>query len=346
MAPLPSRVMAFTILACLVCGALAAKSRVLIIAGDGYSDRGNLYAVTSDGGGQGIPDADVYYNGSFTNAPGVWAKQIDRDDTIVAVRDLAYGGARACDYPELPGYTGSLARILSLKQQVAGFKEKLADKGYYEKLVGTNRTVIPLIWAGHDDLFVYSNLSKQNTTQLAGRIVGCIQNASQEFLEEKIFKHLILTTLAPIDLSPYAIDNKMTRQLRTLITAINTGIKKLAADLSKRNSTVDVIVWDANAAMTKTLRNWKKNGYDFWFTPCINTNNSLSLSAGDKCKDPERHLFYDSFHPEAGVHTALVRDLEKVMIKAEILTSIKTGGGSSSGGGSGGGSKAGGSGKA
>jgi hypothetical protein len=54
------------------------------------SDQGNVFAVTKILGDP-TPDPDVYWQGRWSNAPGVWVDLLTANSSI-GVRNYAYGG--------------------------------------------------------------------------------------------------------------------------------------------------------------------------------------------------------------------------------------------------------------
>jgi len=296
------------------CASAQRKGTVLVVAGDDLSDRGNVFAVTQNE----IPPPDYYYQGSFTNAPGAWDRQIDTPNTTYAVRALAYGGATACTYPDMAGAANF--SILDLQQQIADFQNKVEDADYLNTLVandgvGTNRTLVAVIWAGHNDVAMVGSLPSDQQDGLAGNIVDCIANATRALLDtpQLNISTIVIGNLAPVDQAPAVTGSDSADQVASLVTDVNSGISELVNKLQgEAPETTRVLLWDVNNALTAAA-----TGSDLSTEPCLDVPADYNVLAGDvpngNCSDANSRIWYDNIHPTAAVHELVMNSFEELL---------------------------------
>ncbi|KAF5020462.1 hypothetical protein F66182_7501 [Fusarium sp. NRRL 66182] len=267
----------------------------LIVFGDSFSDNGNGSWIVSNGSWPADP---AYYRHSFSNGPK-WNDLVAKTLGLELI-NLATGGATT-DNAFVAGGTGSESTIPvpSAADQVASFLSWDVPRP----------GDVFVHWIGANDILF-------NTSITGGQVASLI-NENFNRLYQAGAKNIILanynemtTFPATYNSSTYDIPN-----VETYVTDLTLGLKNIAASYTGlvQTAVVDVARLFYNITSCPEAYGFAKD-YVHPPTPCLTGVYASEHVPRHLCSDPERHLFFDSYHPVKEVH-ALVADLFEETIR-------------------------------
>ncbi|CAO3654416.1 unnamed protein product [Mucor fragilis] len=252
----------------------ATVDRVVVFA-DSYTDNGNDYEHSQ------FPPSPPYYEGRFSNGP-TWLEYVAKDVSI-PVENHGYGGATtdvADAYSKFNGWT-----VPGLKQQVA----TLESSGTADSLY--------IIEIGYNDLNSiinpdqYNVVNKNYTYQKVGQNVV---SAVKDIVTKYHAKDFAFFNVAPFDKWPVIKDAdkpKAKKMIDDYNDYVEGEIKKIAG--------INTTFYDLHSWLEEKIANPAPLGLSVTNGPC-----AWGIGNTTACDDPDKHFFWDSYHPEAKVHKA------------------------------------------
>ncbi|KAJ4318506.1 hypothetical protein N0V84_006832 [Fusarium piperis] len=295
--------MRFSIVLALTCGVFLASAsprprppRVfsrLIVFGDSFSDNGNGAWVASNGTWPADP---AYFNHSFSNGPK-W------NDIVAEVLDLelinlATGGATT-DNTFVAGGTGanSAIPVPSADDQITAFLSRHRPRP----------TDLFVLWIGANDILFNTTIAGIQVTSLISRQVNRLYLAGITALILANYNNAT-TFPATYNSSGYNVPT-----VQAFVGDLTIGLKDIATGYSPFIQTAFV---DIEALFLDITRRPAKYNIDRKYvdppTACLTGVYRSEGVPRHLCSDPERHLFFDSYHPVKEVHVMMA----KMFIKA------------------------------
>ncbi|KAL6709844.1 hypothetical protein ACN47E_000629 [Coniothyrium glycines] len=252
----------------------------LIVFGDSFSDNGTGAWTVSN---NTWPADPAYYNHSFSNGP-VWPITLAKS-LGVPLYDFAVGGATA-DNSVVAGFTGARTEIPvpSALDQVKKFLSADSPRP--------------------DDLFVHyigANDPQFNPFITGSQIVSLI-NRDVDLLYRAGARNILLANYPPITSFPIAVGVPLFQQIGPPYSAaLLQGLREIQAPYS---SYINIRVADVESLFKKIIAEPASYGIDAKYvnppTACL--SGAFGTAARTLCTDPERHLFFDVYHPVTQVH--------------------------------------------
>ncbi|KAG2207359.1 hypothetical protein INT47_006833 [Mucor saturninus] len=256
--------------------AVASIDRIVLYA-DSFSDNGNDYR------GSKFPPSPPYWKGRFSNGP-TWAEHVAKAISIPFVNN-GHGGATTNNedvYSAFNNWT-----VPGLKQQVATIKTHGTPKSLY------------IIEIGYNDLNAIINPDQYNVVNkhlskevIAKNVVDSVKAIIKKYKAKKF----LFMSVPPFDHWPViqAADKARTNKLITSYNALVTS------ELKKKIHGIDLKFIDTHGWFLEQLAHPENLGLSTSNGPCDwGIGNTTAI-----CDDPEKHFFFDSYHPEAKVHKA------------------------------------------
>ncbi|KAM0445451.1 hypothetical protein ACHAQK_001660 [Fusarium lateritium] len=272
----------------------AAKFSRLIVFGDSFSDNGNGSWIASNGSWPADP---AYYSHSFSNGPK-WNDVVAKDLELELI-NLAAGGATT-NNDFVAGGTGadSTITVPSAADQVSSFltwdKPQSGD--------------IFVHWIGANDILFNTSITGAQVTSLINEdVYRLYQAGAKNIILVNYFK--ITTFPATYNSSDYNIPS-----VEVFSSDLTQGLKNIAAAYSgyAKTAVVDVGGLFQNITFDPDAYGIKK-GYVNPPTACLTGVYTSEGVPRHLCSDPEKHIFFDSYHPVKEVHT-LMADLFELAI--------------------------------
>ncbi|KAF7186475.1 Phosphatidylcholine-sterol acyltransferase [Pseudocercospora fuligena] len=264
----------------------AGKYGRLIVFGDSFSDNGSGAWVVSN---HTWPADPAYFNHSFSNGP-VWA--VTLSNTLgTQLLDYATGGATA-DNSFVPGFTGANSEIPvpSAYDQLKNFlaNDKPKDNDLFVHWIGAN-----------DPLF--------NPGINGSQIVSLI-NRDVELLWRSGAKHVLIANYPPVSAFPAAYNQPVYQAIGPpYAAALDAGLVNIQAPWS---AYMDIRFVNVEKLFQQIESNPSAYGIDAKYlrppTPCLQG----TYGGGENrtlCTDPQKHLFWDAYHPVTTVHNRIAK---------------------------------------
>lgn len=270
--------MRLSVIASLISLSVTSASAVydkIILYADSFSDNGNDYSHSK------FPPSPPYYEGRFSNGP-TWADYVAKAINI-PFSNNGYGGATTNSedvYSEFNNWA-----VPGLKQQIATLDTNGTANSLYIIEIGYN----DLCSIIDPDLFEVVN--KNYTYQkVAENVVSSINDIIIKYQA----KDFIIMNVAPFDKWP-AFNKNDKAKAHQLITTYNSHAESELKKIPNTNfNFVDIHAWfEEQIAHPERLNLSTTNG------ACV-----TGISQPNACSDPDKHFFFDIFHPEAKVHKA------------------------------------------
>ncbi|KAJ4305393.1 hypothetical protein N0V90_000924 [Kalmusia sp. IMI 367209] len=250
----------------------------LIVFGDSYSDNGNgAWTLTRLSNGPVWPTL-------LSNALGA--------DLI----DYATGGATA-DNSVVAGYTGpnSSLRVPSAHDQVARYlqMDRPRANDVFVHYIGAN-----------DPLF---------NTSVTGSEVSSIINADVDALYRAGAKHFLLANYPPVSTFPATYGEAPYPRIGpAYASSLDQGLSNIQAAWS---AYVHVRIVHVQRLFADVVKQPQKYGVEASYVdpPVACLEGIYGTGERKLCTDPERHLFWDGYHPVAWVHERIAVLFEKAL---------------------------------
>ncbi|KAF5975030.1 phosphatidylcholine-sterol acyltransferase [Fusarium bulbicola] len=260
----------------------------LVVFGDSFSDNGNGSWVVSNGT---WPVDPAYYHHSFSNGPkwnDVVAKQLGLE-----LINLATGGATT-NNDFVAGGTGaeSTIPVPSAADQVLSFlswdKPQAGD--------------IFVHWIGANDILFNTSITGSQVTSLINENVNRLFQAGAKTII--LANYLNATTFpATYNSSAYNVPS-----VQDYVPALTKGLEQIAAGYSAYAKTAVIDVQDLFNDMFSDPEAY---GFDEDYvnppTACLTGVYTSEGVPRHLCSDPEKHVFFDSYHPVKEVHALVAK---------------------------------------
>ncbi|CAO0796840.1 unnamed protein product [Mucor circinelloides] len=262
-------------LVALSASAVSATVDKIVVFADSYTDNGNDYSHSK------FPPSPPYYKGRFSNGP-TWLEHV-AEDVSIPVENHGYGGATTNNldaYSEFNGWT-----VPGLKQQVA----TLESNGTADSLY--------IIEIGYNDLNAivnpdqYKVVNKDYNYQKVGQNVV---SAVKDIVSKYHAKEFAFFNVAPFDKWPVIKDAdkpKAKKMINDYNSYVEAEIKKIG--------NINTKFYDLHQWLEEQIANPAPLGLSVTNGPC-----AWGIGNTTACDDPEKHFYFDSYHPEAKVHKA------------------------------------------
>ncbi|KAJ4015271.1 hypothetical protein NW752_006724 [Fusarium irregulare] len=261
----------------------------LIVFGDSFSDNGNGSWIASNGS---WPEDPAYYRHSFSNGLK-WNDLVAKDHGLELI-NLATGGATT-NNNLVAGGTGaeSTIPVPSTADQVLSFlswdKPRKGD--------------IFVHWIGANDILFNTSITGGQVTSLVNENVDRLYHAGASNII--LANYLKITTFpATYNSSTYDIPS-----VEVFSKDLTKGLKNIAAAYSAYAQTAVV---DVGGLFEDIATDPETYGFeDKYVNPPTACLTGVYTSEGvprHLCSDPEKHVFFDSYHPVKEVH-ALIAEL-------------------------------------
>ncbi|KAI1062296.1 hypothetical protein LB506_006265 [Fusarium annulatum] len=266
----------------------SAKFSRLVVFGDSFSDNGNGSWVVSNGT---WPVDPAYYHHSFSNGPkwnDVVAKQLGLE-----LINLATGGATT-NNDFVAGGTGaeSTIPVPSAADQVLSFlswdKPQAGD--------------IFVHWIGANDILFNTSITGGQVTSLINENVNRLFQAGAKTII--LANYLNATTFpATYNSSAYNVPS-----VQDYVPALTKGLEQVAAGYSAYAKTA---VIDVQELFNDMFSDPEAYGFDEDYvnppTACLTGVYTSEGVPRHLCSDPEKHIFFDSYHPVKEVHALVAK---------------------------------------
>ncbi|PHH69403.1 hypothetical protein CDD80_6772 [Ophiocordyceps camponoti-rufipedis] len=265
----------------------------LVVFGDSFSDNGKGYARIN----HVWPSDPAYYKGRFSNGP-VWPEDL-AEMLSIPLYDYAQGGATT-DNAIVEGHTGPKADILvpSLTDQVADFLAKTPVKDLASSLV--------ILFGGVNDVLGNSNISAARSAGVIGLLVRKLRDAGAV--------HFILVNVPDLSLIPYDAYIEADQQdvLRDYAEHLGYQLRRVAQRITSASvKIVDLI--PLFRSFNVYDKGWKAAGFDKFglYGSCL--VGGYSEAPRSLCKDPDRYVFWDEYHPSRRTHALIAEEIRKAL---------------------------------
>ncbi|GAA94901.1 carbohydrate esterase family 16 protein [Mixia osmundae IAM 14324] len=290
----------------------------IVVFGDSLSDSGNTHKLTK---GE-WPKDERYYKGAFSNGK-VWPLLLGERFGI-EVENRAFGGATA-DNKLVQGKTGYYTDIPvpALADQVdtylASSKSHLLH-AYPRAGAAPKGETLFSIWVGGNDGFLQPEIGGATIFKAIERSIMKLYRAGG--------RHFLLSTQS--DGSPYS-------------AAYNRQLAESMHKLTDTLGNIHFAVADNASLLADIVGDLGKYGFDS-LSPCITgiyenesynpaaveganmvleQSQALQRTASTCVAHPERHVFWDIFHPSARLHQVLADNTCAVVLKRWGVASVK-----------------------
>lgn len=218
--------------------------------------------------------------------------------------NLATGGATA-DNDFVAGFTGADSKIPvpSTKDQVANFLAH--DKPRPRDIF--------VHWIGANDILFNATVTAQQVTKLIQINLNKLYKAGKRAHKLNPFttltspgaKNIIVASYNDINFFPatYNSPDYNTANVKSYSADLGSGLKALVQNYNKRARAAFV---DVDALFRSIIADPEKFGVDKKYidppTACLTGVYTSEGVSRHLCSDPERHIFFDSYHPVKEVH--------------------------------------------
>ncbi|KAF4948920.1 hypothetical protein FGADI_9204 [Fusarium gaditjirri] len=265
-----------------------AKFSRLIVFGDSFSDNGNGSWVVSNGT---WPVDPAYYHHSFSNGPK-WNDVVAKKLNLELI-NLATGGATT-NNDFVAGGTGaeSTIPVPSAADQVLSFLS------WDEPQAGD----IFVHWIGANDILFNTSITGAQVTSLINENVNRLFQAGAKNII--LANYLNATTFpATYNSSAYNVPS-----VQAYAPALTKGLEQIAAGYSAYAKTA---VIDVQNLFNDLFSDPEAYGFDEDYvnppTACLTGVYTSEGVPRHVCSDPEKHIFFDSYHPVQEVHALVAK---------------------------------------
>lgn len=323
------------ILGCLVSLAAAADpfSDVYVI-GDSLSDQGNLFLATQSVTGAGIPAADHYAMGRFSNGEnyaGVLAGKlgVSLTPTLAGGTNFAFGGARTSynivEDPPTPGGfpSGLFPWTLNLERQA------FVSQGIHDP------DALYVAYSGSNDMSDLIAMSLPPpygagfaaTEAISNQVVAAVRNVITAYIAAGA--HDILVPNVPdLGLVPLVFTRDPlpgqppgSKLIANTATALAIRYNDALDRMLDEFTDVNIIRFDVFSLLRDLVSDPGAYGFTNAVAPCY-TGYVLPASPTDTvCATPESYVFWDAEHPSAATH-ALVAARMLQAIKVDLVDDL------------------------
>ncbi|EKJ74733.1 hypothetical protein FPSE_05068 [Fusarium pseudograminearum CS3096] len=264
----------------------------LIVFGDSFSDNGNGSWVVSNGTWPADP---AYYRHSFSN--GLKWNDLVAKDLGLELINLATGGATT-NNNFVAGGTGAQSTIPvpSAADQVLSFLSW--DKPRPDDVF--------VHWIGANDILFNTSITGGQVTSLINENVDRLYHAGAKKII--LANYLKITTFPATYSSPdYDIPS-----VEVYSSALTQGLKNIAAAYSAYAQTA---VIDVGGLFEDITSDPETYGFDEKYlnppTACLTGVYTSEGVPRHLCNDPQKHVFFDSYHPGKEVHALIAKLFEQ-----------------------------------
>jgi phospholipase/lecithinase/hemolysin len=251
------------------------------------------------------PPKEVYYKGRFSNGP-TWVEHVAKKFQLPLV-DYAVGGATS-NNTLVQGRNGpnSTIPVPSMLDQVASYLKSKHDSAHISE-------TLFCLFIGTNDPFFLPTIQSQQTVQAIEGAVTQLRKAGA--------KSFVLVAPSSLAIIPYDKDASLPADaiagLGKYSTDLRDGIKALSAKLQHGHSHLKVAFVDLLAFLNKVLDNPQKYGFDpkTKNEPCLKGIFFPSPGGTTVCKNPDKYIFWDDFHPTKKVHQDFANVAEQAILK-------------------------------
>jgi phospholipase/lecithinase/hemolysin len=258
----------------------APRYNKLYVFGDSYSDVGNLYIALNEQ--SPLPQ---YYPGRFSNGP-IWVDHIagflglPLTPSLAGGTDYAWGGALV---------TGPNGVIPSVPDQVAQYLEDHGGKA--------DRDALYIVEGGINDIVTSD---AQNTEELGSKIALGLTKCEEQLVQAGA-RHVLVSNLFNVGLLPVASAKAIFAAAATAST--NEWLDRLLLRNQGLNG-AHIFRLNFFRLMDAILKDPTHFGFNNVTSPCI----SASV-----CSDPDRWLFFDTYHPTEFAHSYFAVEVEGIL---------------------------------
>ncbi|CAF3528820.1 hypothetical protein SNK03_010028 [Fusarium graminearum] len=268
------------------------KAPRLIVFGDSFSDNGNGSWIVSNGTWPADP---AYYRHSFSN--GLKWNDLVAKDLGLELINLATGGATT-NNNFVAGGTGAQSTIPvpSASDQVFSFlswnKPRPDD--------------VFVHWIGANDILFNTSITGGQVTSLINENVDRLYHAGA--------KRIILANYLKITTFPatYSSPDYDIPSVEVYSSALTQGLKNIAAAYSAYAQTAVIDVGNLFKDITLDPESY---GFDEKYlnppTACLTGVYTSEGVPRHLCNDPQKHVFFDSYHPGKEVHALIAKLFEQ-----------------------------------
>ncbi|PTD01482.1 hypothetical protein HYE67_005815 [Fusarium culmorum] len=268
------------------------KAPRLIVFGDSFSDNGNGSWIVSNGTWPADP---AYYRHSFSN--GLKWNDLVAKDLGLELINLATGGATT-NNNFVAGGTGAQSTIPvpSASDQVLSFLSW--DKPRPDDVF--------VHWIGANDILFNTSITGGQVTSLINENVDRLYHAGAKKII--LANYLKITTFPATYSSPdYDIPS-----VEVYSSALTQGLKNIAAAYSAYAQTAVIDVGNLFKDITSDPETY---GFDEKYlnppTACLTGVYTSEGVPRHLCNDPQKHVFFDSYHPGKEVHALIAKLFEQ-----------------------------------
>ncbi|CAG9990298.1 unnamed protein product [Clonostachys byssicola] len=260
----------------------------LIVFGDSFSDNGNgswvvsVYAIHLGSNS----------NGCHRDGP-VWNERV-ADALGLELVNIATGGATT-NNGFVQGRTGPKSEIPvpSTAEQIASFLSWDAPRP----------GDVFVHWSGVNEILFNPNVTGSQTTSLINENIGILYRAGA--------RNIVLGNYNDIDTFPgtYNVSDYQTDNVKSYMNDLSIGLRNIVGAYSAYANTALV---ETQTLFRKIAANPAEYRIDEKYvnppTACL--QGAYGSQERSLCSDPERHLFFDSYHPVKEVHAAIGKLVE------------------------------------
>lgn len=294
--------------------ATAKPFTAMYVIGDSLSDQGNLFNATETLTGLGLPAADHYYQGRFSNGEvcaGFLAERMGLGLAATAIggTNYAYGGARTeynvVENPPTEGgfLPGLYPWTLDLERQAFAADGVNDPRGLYVLFSGSNDLA---------DLIGFALVSGFDAASAA--VDGVIQGA-EEIIEAYVAagaRDILVPNVPDMGLVPHVAgmdplpgmpaDSTLVSDTATALSVrYNTALDEMLMQFNG----VNIIRFDTFSLVRKMTNNPAAYGLTNVTAPCYTGFVDPARPNDTVCSTPETYLFWDYEHPTTTVHALL-----------------------------------------
>lgn len=250
----------------------------IVAYGDSYTDNGNDYLHS------GFPSTPPYWEGRFSNGP-TWLEYVDEKLTGIDIVNVCNGGSTLNNADVYSAFNGWI---------VPGFQQQVLTT----YVNGTSEDLY-LLFHGHNDMFslarpdLYNIVNKNYTKEAAA---ANFVKGAELLVNMYGAKNFLIINLSPFDQWPAVPEDKK-QQVGQTVVDFNSLVKDMTPK-ALPNATVNFL--DLHSWMEGKLAHPESLGLETSNGPCV-----WGIGNTTACKDPEKHFFWDSYHPSKAVHAAL-----------------------------------------
>ncbi|ORY93633.1 SGNH hydrolase-type esterase domain-containing protein [Syncephalastrum racemosum] len=258
-----------------IAGATSVQALDRIIAfADSYTDNGNDYANS------GFPPSPPYWKGRFSDGP-TWLEYVADNLKGIDVINHGHGGATTDNehaYSEFNGYV-----VPGAVQQVEQSDDNGTENDLYIISIGYN----DLNGIINPDMAMNYKYTKED---VARGVLNTVKGIQKKYNG----KEFLFQNVAPFYHWP-VIQKDDKDRTKSLINEYNSLVESEV----KKIKGIKAKFMDINSWFEEAIANPEKYG--------LRTDNGAcdpGIGKTDVCEDPEKHFYFDSYHPQAKIHKA------------------------------------------